>query len=178
MGKLLTAAVALLGSTFMVGVALPTLAPPGGMVLPVAAAGSALSLQHVPAAQVDRLDTTQPLFADLPAGGYPHSSYIWGNCTWWVAYNRQVPPYLGDAWQWLAKAAAAGMPTSSEPSVGAIVVYRASPGYDVVHGHVALVIAVGQSWFRVSEMNFLGLAVVDERDSHWPDLYVEGFIPR
>jgi hypothetical protein len=178
MGKLLTAAVALLGSTFMVEVALPTLAPPVGLALPVAAVGSAMSLQGVPSGVVRRLDPIQPLFADVPAGGYPHSSYVWGNCTWWVAYNRQVPPYLGDAWQWLAKAAAAGMPTSSEPSVGAIVVYRASPGYDVVHGHVALVIAMGQSRLRVSEMNFLGLAVVDERDSPLPDWHVEGFIPR
>ena len=178
MGKLLMAAVALLGSTFMVEVALPVLAPPGGMILPVAAAGSALSLPHVPVGGVRRLDTIQPLFADVPTGGYPHSTYIWGNCTWWVAYNRFVPPYLGDAWRWLAGAATAGMPTSSQPSVGAIVVYRASPGYDVVHGHVAVVIAVGPSSLRVSEMNYLGLGVVDERDSPWPDWHVEGFIPR
>ena len=178
MGKLLAAAVALLGSAFMVEVALPVLAPTRGMVRPVAAAGSTLPLQALPAGPVERLDGIQPLFADVPAGGYPHSSYIWGNCTWWVAYNRQVPPYLGDAWQWLANAAAAAMPTSSEPSVGAIVVYRASPGYDVVHGHVAVVIAVGRSGFRVSEMNFLGLALVDERESPWPDWHIAGFIPR
>ena len=167
--RLLTAAGALVASSFLMEVALPALVPPRGMVLPVAAAGPAQPL---------RLGAIRPLFADVPQGGYPHDTYIWGNCTWWAAYNRLLPPYLGDAWRWLAGAAAAGMPTSSQPSVGAIVVYRASPGYDVVHGHVAVVIAVGPSALRVSEMNYLGLGVVDERDSPWPDWHVEGFIAR
>ena len=167
--RLLTATGALVASSFLIEVALPALVPPRGMVLPVAAAGPAQPL---------RLGAIRPLFADVPPGGYPHDTYVWGNCTWWAAYNRLVPPYLGDAWRWLAGAAAAGMPTSSQPSVGAIVVYRASPGYDVKHGHVAIVIAVGPSSLRVSEMNYLGLGVVDERDSPWPDWHVEGFIPR
>ncbi len=178
MGKLLTAAVAVVGSSFLIEVALPALAPPRGMVLPVAAAGSVrpVPLSGGSTGGVRRLNAIQPLFAEVPPGGYPHSTYAWGNCTWWVAYNRVVPPYLGDGWLWLANARDAGMPTSSEPSVGAIVVFRASASYNVAHGHVAVVIAVGPTWFRVSEMNFVGLAVVDERDSPWPDWHVEGFV--
>ena len=175
--KLLVAAAALLGSSFVIEVALPALVPPGGMMLPAAAA-ELTTLPNGPTGVVERLGAIRPLFADVPAGGYPHDTYAWGNCTWWAAYNRLVPPYLGDAWRWLARAVAAGMPSSSQPSVGAIAVYRASPGYDIKHGHLAIVIAVGPSSFRVSEMNFLGLGVVDERDSPWPDWHVGGFIAR
>jgi hypothetical protein len=118
----------------------------------------------------------QPLFLDVPPGGWPHDTYAPGNCTWWAAYNRHVPPVLGNGTDWLANAAAAGMTTSSSPAVRAIVVYRASIGYDVNHGHVAVVISVGTASFRVSEMNYKGLWVVDQRDSPWPDWHVEGFI--
>jgi hypothetical protein len=179
MGKLLAAAGAVLASSFLIEVALPSLVPPRGMVLPAAAAEPAsLLLAGGPPGAVRGLGAIRPLFADVPTGGYPHDTYAWGNCTWWAAYNQVVPPYLGDAWRWLAGASAAGLPTAVQPSVGAVVVYRASPGYDVVHGHVAIVIAVGPSSFLVSEMNYVGLGAVDERDSPWPDWHVEGFIPR
>ncbi len=144
-------------------VSLPVLMPPVGMPEPqlVASVQEVPALGQLPAGattgRLVRLVGLQPLFADVPPGGYPHSTYIWGNCTWWVAYNRLVPPYLGNAWRWLGAAATAGMPTSPQPSVGAIVVYRASPGYDSIHGHVAIVIAAGPTSYRVSEMNYLGL---------------------
>ena len=183
MSKLVSAGLVLVAGCCLTLVGLPAMVPPAGMTEPqLVASVQAAPFARLPAgastARVLRLDGLQPLFADVPAGGYPHSTYAWGNCTWWVAYNRLVPPYLGDGWQWLARAAAAGLATWSQPSVGAIVVYRASPGYDVVHGHVAVVIATGPGSFRVSEMNYAGLGVVDERDSPWPDWHVEGFIPR
>src|SRR5262249_49620968 len=174
--KLLVAAGALLGSSFVTEVALPALVPPAGMMLPAAAA-QLTTLPNGPTGVGERRGGGWGLFAGPPAGGGPPAT---AGCTGpWGPSNRGfLPPYLGDAWRWLAGAVAAGMPSSSQPSVGAIAVYRASPGYDVKHGHVAIVIAVGPSSFRVSEMNFLGLGVVDERDSPWPDWHAEGFIPR
>jgi surface antigen len=177
-GRLLLVVLGLLAASSTAEVGLPALVPPSGMRLVVSTPG--LASAHVPSAGGGRAAVAdqQPLFPDVPPGGYPHDTYLWGNCTWWVAFNRPVPPYLGDGWQWLASAAAHGMPISSQPAVTAIVVYRASPGYDTVHGHVAIVIAVGAASFRVSEMNYLGLGVVDERDSAWPDWHVQGFILR
>jgi hypothetical protein len=176
MAKILIAVLALLAASGTVEIGLPALVPPTEMSVVAQPAPPLASVTG--GGRVVRLDGLQPLFADVPAGGYPHDTYTWGNCTWWVAYNRRVPPHLGDGWQWLGNAAANGIPVASEPAVGAIVVYRASPGYDVVHGHVAVVIAIGASAFRVSEMNYVGLNVVDQRDSPWPDWHVEGFIPR
>jgi CHAP domain-containing protein len=181
MSKLVTAGLLLVAGCCLTAVGLPALVPPADMAEPrLEASVQAAPLVRLPVGATTgrmlRRDGLQPLVTDVPPGGYPHSTYAWGNCTWWVAYNRSVPPYLGDAWKWLATAAAAGMPTSAQPSVGAIVVYRPSPSYDVLHGHVAVVIAVGPTSFRVSEMNFAGLGVVDERDSPWPDWHVEGFI--
>jgi hypothetical protein len=177
MTRLLVVVLMVLGAAGTVEVGLPALVPPSGMS--IAAASQPLS---APAGMVGgpiaRLSGLQTLFPDVPSGGYPHDTYSPGNCTWWVAYNRLVPPHLGDGWQWLGNAAAQGMPVFSAPAIGAIVVYRASPGYDVVHGHVAVVITVSAISFRVSEMNYVGMGVVDERDSPWPDWHVEGFIPR
>ncbi len=178
MTRFLLVVLAVLGASGAVEVGLPALVPPAGMS--IAAASPALSAPGsvVGGGPIVRVNGLEPLLPDVPPGGHPHDTYTSGNCTWWVAYNRLVPPHLGDGWQWLGNAAAQGMRTSSQPEVGAIVVYRASPGYDVVHGHVAVVIAVGAASFRVSEMNYLGLGVVDDRDSLWPDWHVEGFIPR
>jgi hypothetical protein len=125
---------------------------------------------------------TRPLFPDVPPGGYPHSVYAWGQCTWWAAYNRRVPSWAppaadGDAGQWLSNAQRDGLPTSAAPSVGAIVVYRAGATYSSF-GHVGIVVALGPGGYRVSEMNFVGLNVVDQREAPWPDGNVEGFIPR
>ncbi len=178
MTRFLLVILAVLGAGGAVDVGLPALMPPSGMSVAAASAPLSGPPRVVGGGHIVRLNAVQPLFPDVPPGGYPHDSYTAGNCTWWVAYNRRVPPFLGDGWQWLDNAAAQGMRTTSQPEVGAIVVYRASPGYDVVHGHVAVVIAVGTTSFRVSEMNYLGLGVVDERDSPWPDWHVEGFIPR
>lgn len=124
----------------------------------------------------------RPLFPDVPPGGYPHGVYTAGNCTWWAAYNRRVPEWAppvanGDAAYWIDNARHDGIPTSQEPSVGAIVVYRAGPAYSS-HGHVAIVVAIGVGAFEVSEMNYDGLNVVDDRGAPWPDANVAGFIPR
>jgi surface antigen len=115
-----------------------------------------------------------PLFPWVPAGGYP-DHFPFGQCTWWAAYSRRVS-WWGDAGNWLANAAAQGVPTSSVPSVAAIVVYRPGPAYSV-HGHVAIVIAIQPAAYTVSEMNFIGEGLVDTRTVSWPDPNVSGFIP-
>jgi surface antigen len=82
----------------------------------------------------------------------------------------------GDAWEWLANAAAEGKLTSSAPLPGEIVVYRRGGPYDPRYGHVALVIAVSPTSYTVSEANYYGLGVIDERSIPWPDPHVAGFI--
>jgi surface antigen len=116
-----------------------------------------------------------PLFPDVPAGGWPgHERFASGNCTWWAAYNRQVT-WNGNGAEWLLNAAAQGYATSGIPQYEAIAVYPAGPAY-AQYGHVALVIAVTPTSYTVSEMNYRGLGVVDQRTIPWPDPQVEGFI--
>jgi peptidoglycan hydrolase CwlO-like protein len=114
-----------------------------------------------------------PLFSWVPPGGYP-DPFPFGQCTWWAAYNHRVT-WWGNATDWYANAAAQGVPESQTPRVGAIAVWRASPGYSI-YGHVAIVVAVnGDGSFVVSEMNYLGLGIIDQRVA-WPDWRLEGFI--
>ncbi len=105
--------------------------------------------------------------APYPTGGFP-----FGQCTWWVALNHPVS-WSGNAWQWWQNSPASQH--RSSPSAGEIVVYGPGDGYSPF-GHVALVVAVNQGGFLVSEMNYLGVGVVDDREAPWPDPAVEGFI--
>jgi hypothetical protein len=156
----------------------------GGVVAPTSAGATTMSESVgplMPPGHAIPMDA-RPLFPDVPAGGFPHDVYTWGNCTWWAAYNHPIPAWAnppgdGDAWRWYDDAVRDHIPVSNEPSVGAVVVYRAGPTYSS-HGHVAIVVSLGVGVFGVSEMNFIGLNKVDERDSPWPDGNVAGFIPR
>jgi hypothetical protein len=115
------------------------------------------------------------------------ASYVAGQCTAYVAQVLNwVPAGLGNAQDWLANAAKAGLPESSTPQAGAVVVYK--PGsfpatsdtpagyYDAGTGHVAVVTAVNaDGTFKVSEMNYSnGPGKTDTRESSMAD--VEGFI--
>ena len=155
------------GLSVMLGLAL---AP--ALVLPPPSAGQVQVVSGLA-----RAADVRPLFADVPAGGYP-DHFPFGQCTWWAAFNVRVT-WWGNAGDWLANAQAAGRGTSATPAVHSIVVYAPSPGYSP-WGHVGVVVAVGPSSFRVSEMNYAdggrGTGTVDERDSRWPDTLVEGFI--
>ena len=115
-----------------------------------------------------------PLFAAIPAGGFP-DRFPYGQCTWWAAYNRHVT-WSGNAGDWLVNARVQGVETSALPSLGAIVVYLPGSGYSEL-GHVAIVIALSSSSYTVSEMNFLGWGEVNTRSVGWPDPRVSGFIP-
>jgi len=110
----------------------------------------------------------------VPPGGYP-DRFPYGQCTWWVAYNRRVT-WGGNAGDWLSNARAQGLMTATIPSLGGIAVYEPGNGYST-YGHVAVVIATAAGSYTVSEMNYLGWGRVDTRTVAWPDPQVEGFIP-
>ena len=138
--------------------------------------GSQAAAAAAPAGQGSATTTNlAPLFPDVPPGGWPgHDRFAAGNCTWWAAYNRQVT-WNGNGTDWLLNAAAQGYATSPTPQYRAIAVYPAGPAYSQ-YGHVALVIGVTPTSYTVSEMNYRGLGVVDQRTIAWPDPVVEGFI--
>ena len=81
--------------------------------------------------------------------------------------------WSGNAWQWWANSPMSRH--SSVPAPGDIAVYGPNyPGSDG-YGHVAVVIGVqSANQFEVSEMNYLGTGIVDERTSD--AAYVLGFI--
>jgi surface antigen len=124
----------------------------------------------------------EPVFADVPATGFRTGTFPWGQCTYWAAYNWGGPAHRGvtwsgDAWQWVANAAAQGIAATNSPSVGAIAVYMRGTGYDGAFGHVAVVTAVTSTSYTISEMNYIGLGAVDTRTISLPDAHVMGFIP-
>lgn len=51
------------------------------------------------------------------------SKFAWGNCTYFVANHKNVT-WHGNANAWLRNAAAAGVPTGSAPSPGAIISFK------------------------------------------------------
>lgn len=114
-----------------------------------------------------------PIFGWVPPGGF-YDYFPFGQCTWWAAYNHPVS-WSGNATDWYDNAIATGASVSPTPRIGSIAVWRASPGYPT-YGHVAIVTGVGGGGsFTVSEMNFVGLGIVDTR-TVYPDWQLEGFI--
>jgi CHAP domain len=126
-----------------------------------------------------------PALPYVPSAGYPDGFCSpAGECTTWAAYlwpghgGRGVT-WSGDAWEWLANAAAQGYATSGTPSPGAIVVWprRDVSGSDATRwGHVAVVLDVGSTSYTVTEMNVVGQYRVDIRVVGLPGTQA-GFIP-
>lgn len=94
-------------------------------------------------------------------------SYDLGECTWGVCQLASwLPEGLGDAGDWAADGAAAGLQVIGYPVPGAVVVYGRGNGYSD-RGHVALVTQVyGPNSFAVREMNFIKWDTYDERVSN------------
>jgi CHAP domain len=90
-------------------------------------------------------------------------NYTIGNCTRWVAEQLSwIPGGLGNANQWLDRAAAKGLPTAGPniaPPVGSVAVWSGGE-----FGHVAEVVGQIPGGFQVSEENWLGTGVTDIRD--------------
>jgi surface antigen len=92
------------------------------------------------------------------------NTYDFGYCTYWAALrreqtNRPIPNNWGNANTWADRAVLAGYTVGRVPVAGAIMQTTAGP-----LGHVAYVEAVSLdgSW-TISEMNFKGWDIVDER---------------
>lgn len=100
-----------------------------------------------------------------PTSLAPHrtysNTYAWGQCTWYVAGRRPIPPRWGDAERWYYNAVASGWRVGSTPAIGAIAWTAAGP-----FGHVALVenVSANGSLIYISEMNYRGLNV---RSTRW-----------
>lgn len=92
-------------------------------------------------------------------GGSSYNIYPEGQCTYYVA-TRITIPWNGDAWSWYGSAGSWGWVVGSVPRQGAIMVTWEDPEF----GHVAYVEHVYNdgSWL-VSEMNYLGEGVIDQR---------------
>jgi len=99
---------------------------------------------------------------EIKVGGSegPYSPHFpFGQCTFYVATKVNIP-WRGDAWTWYSSAQAAGWPVGTTPRVGAVMVTWESR----VFGHVAYVESINAdgSWW-VSEMNYVGWGVIDQR---------------
>lgn len=90
---------------------------------------------------------------------YGYNGYDFGNCTWYVASQVNVPGNWGNANTWAYYARLSGWNVSSTPIAGSIA--QTSAGY---FGHVAVVRSVNSNGtVTISEMNFAGFDVVDTR---------------
>ena len=106
-------------------------------------------------------------------GGQPHLFPV-GQCTYYVAMRRNIP-WGGNAKQWLANAAAYGAKIGRTPIVGAIMV-SIEGRRDIRYGHVALVEQINGDNFMVSEMNYKGRGIVDQRWISVGSPTIKGFI--
>jgi hypothetical protein len=119
-----------------------------------------------------------PLFARTPRGGFDVGGLPYGQCTWYVAYERGIVAHANGE-GWVRNLAGRGFITSSRPTVGAILSWRAfAPGYGV-YGHVALVVDVDPDGrgFTVAEANVLGEGIADVRWVPLSDPGIVGFVP-
>lgn len=86
------------------------------------------------------------------------NSYSRGYCTWYVASRRPIPSNWGNARNWLTNARSIGWATGSTPQLGAIAWTGAG-----AMGHVAYTERVEGNRALISEMNYNGLGVVNQR---------------
>jgi surface antigen len=93
-------------------------------------------------------------------------AYAFGNCTYYVATRfPNIYPYLGNAAQWITNAPKHGYTVLSTPHPDTVVVYGPGNGYSSL-GHVAVVESVNSDGsFQVSEMNYSGYDLIDQRRS-------------
>jgi hypothetical protein len=130
------------------------------------------------------LSSMGPLFSWVPQGGFPGTRFYRGfedQCTYFAAFQWPGRGGQGVTWSdnaagWIADARQQGFQVSSGPSVGAIAVWGAQSGYSQF-GHVGIVTAVTPNSYTVSEQNYKGAGIIDQRTVPWPDSRSAGFIP-
>ncbi len=86
--------------------------------------------------------------------------FPWGQCTWYAAQQFGGVEFGGNANRWPSNARAAGYKVDHNLELGSIVVIPGSPRY----GHVAIVRSIDGDTITISEMNFYGRGIVDQRD--------------
>lgn len=103
--------------------------------------------------------------------GNNSNTYSYGYCTWYVASMKNVPGLWGNAGEWLGSASQSGYSTGSTPQEGSIIVTGES-GY----GHVGIVEKVEGSKIIISEMNYSGWGVINEREIDTSNPVIRGYI--
>lgn len=116
-----------------------------------------LQQERVERERAEAAERAQKAQTAITVGGSYANTYAPGNCTWYVASRRSVPPFWGNAGMWLSNARSAGWATGTNPVVGAIA--QTTNG---VYGHVAIVEAVADGKVMVSEMNVQGFGVISQ----------------
>lgn len=145
----------------------------GRMLIVPAGRGSTLSPTAADA-NLPAAVSSRGVFAIKVAGSPgpydPH--FPFGQCTWYVATKAPIP-WHGDAWSWYGNAQSAGWAVGSTPRTGSIMVTWESR----VFGHVSYVESINPdgSWV-VSEMNYLGWGVIDQRTVRPGSVPLIGFI--
>jgi len=99
---------------------------------------------------------------------YPGDNYALGNCTYWVFARRAqvgepIPNNWGNADMWAFNAGNQGYGIDHTPTVNAIM----QSSKDTIYGpgHVAFVESVDpDGTWHISEMNAIGLYIVDHKD--------------
>ncbi len=138
--------------------------PNGTVPAPAVAAKPKAAVKHIVADKV----VYEPAPGGIEDSGQDHI-FPWGQCTYWVAKKKGGIPWGGNANRWLANSKAYGAASGMEPVVGAIAVTKENKRY----GHVAYVEEVDGDRFKISEMNYKGKGVVDER---WMSIHDSVFI--
>jgi len=100
--------------------------------------------------------------------------FAWGNCTYYVALNKNVK-WRGNANQWLRNAAAAGVATGSKPAPGAIISFSGQ-GYNPYYGHVGIVVDIDGDDVIVKDMNYRRLNEVTVRRIPASSSSIKGYI--
>lgn len=133
---------------------------PGRLLVLPGARGRQLPNSAPPPPQLPPDPSGRPVRQGGPnPGGASYNIYPEGQCTYYVA-TRVTIPWNGDAWTWYGSASSWGWVVGSVPRQGAIMVTMEDPDF----GHVAYVEHVYSdgSWL-VSEMNYLGEGIIDQR---------------
>ena len=100
----------------------------------------------------------------------PH--FPFGQCTYYVATKVEIP-WHGDAWTWYTNAQTAGWQVGTTPRVGSVMVTWESRTF----GHVSYVESINAdgTWV-VSEMNYIGWGVIDQRTVRPGSVPLIGFV--
>jgi surface antigen len=122
-------------------------------------ANTLTSVQRVSELTSGPTGTLLPPGTMAPDATFPNH-YARGQCTWYVAGRRQIPPNWGNANSWYYHAIASGWHVGTTPAIAAVAWTPAG-----AYGHVALVeqISLDSKSVYISEMNYRAIGVKTSR---------------